>query len=84
MSNGKWVLYEETLDIDLGITKRSLGVYGQRYLSHRNPQVGIPLADSLFQGIGDRVVLAGAEEGYVLLEPNAPCKSDKSRGRHLQ
>jgi hypothetical protein len=60
MSNGKWVLFEETLDIDLGITKRSLGVYGQRYLSHRNPQVGIPLEDSLFQGIGDRVVLAGA------------------------
>ncbi len=47
--SGKWVLDEETISFDFGLTQKGAGMYGERYVSHQNPKLGLPLHDSLFQ-----------------------------------
>jgi len=61
-ATGKWVLAEEICNLDFGVAQRGLGFFGQRYLSHRNPEMDVPLADSLFaRGFESRTLLANAE-----------------------
>ena len=59
-NTNKWVLAEENLSLELGLTKRSVGTYGQRYISHRNAVIGNPLPEKVFEGFGDKIVLEGA------------------------
>jgi len=61
-ATGKWVLSEETCDLDFGVMKRGLGFFGQRYLSHREQEMDIPLPDSVFKrGYEQRSLLSNAE-----------------------
>jgi hypothetical protein len=59
---GKWVLSEENLSLDLGLTKRSVGTFGQRYISHRNTKIGDVLPEKVFDGFGEKIVLDGAAQ----------------------
>jgi hypothetical protein len=59
--SGKWVLVEENLNIELGLTKRSVGTFGQRYISHRNIRVGDALPPKIFEG-ESKVVLESAKK----------------------
>ncbi len=60
-NSGKWVLVEENLSLELGLTKRSVGTFGQRYISHRNTRVGEPLPPKIFEG-ETKVVLETAKK----------------------
>lgn len=60
--SGKWSLGEETHSLDFGATKKSMGFYGERYISHRNPQTGLVLPDSVFaKSYEARSLVAGAD-----------------------
>jgi hypothetical protein len=47
-ATGKWVLREESLGLDFGVTKRGAGMYGERYVSHKNQVLDDVLTDSVF------------------------------------
>lgn len=49
METGKWVLSEENYILDFGATKKGIGVFAKRYVSHRNQQMGVVIEDSVFQ-----------------------------------
>jgi Family of unknown function (DUF5686)/CarboxypepD_reg-like domain len=49
LSSGKWLLAQEDYRMDFGITRRGLGFFGQRTVSHENPVFDKPLPDSLFR-----------------------------------
>ncbi len=60
---GKWVLSEEEYRMDFGFSKKGMGLFGERLVSHRNPSVDIKVPDSLFaEQFEQRKLLAGAEE----------------------
>lgn len=46
---GKWVVKEESIGLDFGLTKRSMGMYGERAISHKNPEMNVPLPDTAFR-----------------------------------
>jgi hypothetical protein len=61
--NGKWVLSEESLSLDFGLSKRGMGFFGERFISHQSPMINAAVSDSVFRiGYGNRVVVAGAEQ----------------------
>jgi hypothetical protein len=49
LATGKWVMAEENYTLDFGVAKRGMGVFARRYVSHRDQQMGIAIADSIFQ-----------------------------------
>ncbi len=60
---GKWVLSEESLSLDFGASKRSMGFFGERFISHQSPVINAAVSDSVFKkGEGNRVVLENAEK----------------------
>lgn len=62
MDNGKWVLSEENYILDFGVSKNGLGIFGKRYVSHQNPQMGAAISDTIFQKTFElRTLRAGAE-----------------------
>lgn len=48
MPSGKWVVRDEFLGLDFGVTKKWAGIYGERYISHKDPRIDEALPDSLF------------------------------------
>jgi hypothetical protein len=61
--NGKWVLENESISLDFGLSKRGMGFFGERYISHQSPRINAAVTDSVFRiGDGNRVLLAGAEK----------------------
>ncbi len=61
-TTGKWVLAEETCNLDFGLAQRGLGFFGQKYVSHRVPEMDIPIPDSVFaRGFESRTLAANAE-----------------------
>ena len=59
---GKWVLSEEEYRMDFGFTKKGMGLFGERVVSHRNPSIGLTVPDSIFDDqFEQRKLLAGAE-----------------------
>lgn len=48
LPSGKWYLFSEGYRMDFGITRNSIGLYGERTLVHRDPVSGVPIPDSLF------------------------------------
>lgn len=64
LPSGKWVLANEDYRMDFGITRKGAGLFGQRLISHRSPEINPVLHDSLFQAAyADVVYLPGAESG---------------------
>lgn len=62
LPSGKWVLAYEDYRMDFGITRKGAGLFGQRLVSHRNPQINPVFPDTLFlDGYADVVYLPGAE-----------------------
>lgn len=62
-SNNKWVLNEESLSLDFGATKRSMGFFGERFISHQSPRVNAIVPDSVFKtGNESRVILKNADK----------------------
>jgi hypothetical protein len=60
--SGKWILADETYDLDFGLGRRGAGIFGERYVSHRQPKLGHVIPDSIFeQGFEQRTVLETAE-----------------------
>lgn len=49
ISTGKWVLSEENYVLDFGASKNGMGIFGKRFVSHRNQNMGVAIADSIFQ-----------------------------------
>jgi len=45
----QWVLKEESVGLDFGLSKLSMGIYGERYISHKLPEMNIALPDSVFR-----------------------------------
>lgn len=60
LPSGKWLLAFEDYRMDFGVTKKGFGVFGQRMVSHREPAINAPLADSLFRYPEDVVYLPGS------------------------
>lgn len=62
LPSGKWVLAQEDYRMDFGLTRKGIGLFGQRLVSHREPQINPDLPDSLFQkAYGEVVYLPGSE-----------------------
>lgn len=49
LPGGKWVLSEENYVLDFGVAKNGMGIFGKRYVSHESQQMGVRIADSIFQ-----------------------------------
>lgn len=49
LPTGKWVLSEENYILDFGASKNGLGLFGKRYVSHRNQEMAVRIPDSVFQ-----------------------------------
>jgi hypothetical protein len=47
---GTWLLSQDEISIDLGVTKNSLGLYGQRTLSFRDYKINEPIDNEIFRG----------------------------------
>ncbi len=45
-----WLLSREEISIDFGITKNSLGLYGQRTTSYKDYKINEPISDEIFKG----------------------------------
>lgn len=54
-----YVLQNDELDLDFGVTKNSLGIYGERLVSYTHFKVNEPQDDSLYRGHED-ITLEGA------------------------
>lgn len=61
LPSGKWMLATEDYRMHFGITDRSLGLVAQRYVSHRQASVDLPLPDSLMTGVSETVSLPLAD-----------------------
>lgn len=62
LPSGKWVLAYEDYRMDFGVTRKGAGLFGQRLVSHRAPQINPDLPDSLFSdGFAEVEYLPGAE-----------------------
>ncbi len=62
LPSGKWVLASEDYRMDFGITRKGAGLFGQRLVSHRKPEINPVLPDSLFRdNYAEVVYLPGAE-----------------------
>ncbi len=66
LPDGKWVLAMEDIRMQFGLTKKTMGLVGQRYISHRNPSVNVPLPDSLFGHPEDIITLPHANEAGTM------------------
>lgn len=61
-AEGKWVLSEEEYRMDFGLSKKGMGLFGERIVSHRNPSLNIIVPDSLFADqFEQRKMLDGAD-----------------------
>lgn len=59
----QWALAEETLSLDFGATKRGMGMFGERYVSHQQPQANVTIPDSIFaRGYEERTILTDADK----------------------
>lgn len=47
-----WMLSDDQIAIDFGVSDNGKGVYGQRNVSYRNYDINKPLEDSIFEGPG--------------------------------
>lgn len=62
LPSGKWMPEYEDARMDFGITKRGLGLFGQRLVSHSKPVLDEPLPDSLFDTPTEYVTLPQASK----------------------
>lgn len=60
LPSGKWMPAYEDTRIDFGITKKGMGFFGQRLVSHSKPVVPLSLPDSLFDTPTEYVTLPQA------------------------
>jgi hypothetical protein len=60
LPSGKWYLFSEGYRMDFGITRNTIGLYGERTLLHRYPVAGVPIPDSLFAAPDAITTLANA------------------------
>ncbi len=49
LPSGKWVLSNEDYRMDFGIARKGAGLFGQRLISHRDPEINPVLPDSVFR-----------------------------------
>jgi hypothetical protein len=56
-----WLVTTDEISIDFGITKNSMGVFGQRRVSYKNYKVNEARGDSVYKGL-DRVEADDADE----------------------
>lgn len=62
LPSGKWVLAYEDYRMDFGVTRKGAGLFGQRLVSHREPQINPELPDTLFRdNFAEIEYLPGAE-----------------------
>lgn len=62
LPSGKWVLAYEDYRMDFGVTRKGAGLFGQRLVSHREPQINPELSDTLFRdNFAEIEYLPGAE-----------------------
>jgi hypothetical protein len=61
-NSDKWILNEEYYQLEFSLTSRGSGAYAERLVSHKNPELNVPIPDSLFQNrFEQRVVLKDSE-----------------------
>ncbi len=61
-AQGKWVLAEEEYRMDFGLSKKGMGLFGERIVSHRNSTIDGAVPDSIFNDQFElRKMLPGAE-----------------------
>lgn len=60
LPSGKWMPAYEDTRIDFGITKKGMGFFGQRLVSHSKPVAPVGLPDSLFDTPAEYVTLPQA------------------------
>jgi hypothetical protein len=46
-----WLLTKDEISIDFGISKNSMGIYGQKTVSYKNYKINQPLGDSIYKGL---------------------------------
>jgi hypothetical protein len=46
-----WLLSTDEISIDFGISKNSIGIFGQRVISYKNYKINEPQADSVYKGV---------------------------------
>lgn len=51
LNNEGWLLNEDEIAIDFGVTDRSMGFYGQRKVSYKDYKINQPIADTIFNGL---------------------------------
>jgi hypothetical protein len=61
-----WLLSKEEISIDFGITKNSLGLYGQRTISFKDYKINEPISDGTFKGPAkvEKINPASTENSY--------------------
>lgn len=62
LPSGKWVVSKENYQVSMGITQGSVGMLAERMVVHQNPEINVPLPDSLFDTVEELVYLRGAEK----------------------
>ncbi|MBK8557582.1 MAG: hypothetical protein IPL65_18340 [Lewinellaceae bacterium] len=60
LPSGKWILSEEKYRLEFGLNKKGIGVYADRYVSHRDMRINPDLDDSIFKPADAVVYLPGA------------------------
>jgi len=61
-----WLLSREEISIDFGITKNTLGLYGQRTISYKDYKINEPISDAIFRGPAkvEKINPASVENSY--------------------
>lgn len=68
VQNQGWLLTSDEISIDFGVTKNSMGIFGQRIVSYKNYLVNKPIEESIFKGLEQQQPLAMGAQGDAYME----------------
>ncbi|MFA5850894.1 MAG: DUF5686 family protein [Bacteroidales bacterium] len=73
-----WAISNDELSMDLGVTAKGLGIFGQRSVSYKKHQINIPIADSVFNVLVEEPELDSVKRSDEFWEQNRHAELSRS------
>lgn len=73
-----WMLTTDEISMDFGVSKNSMGVFGQRSVSYKNYKIEKPRGDSIYKGPSVVEAIGANEKGQAFWEANRHQQLSKS------
>ncbi len=73
-----WAISKDELAMDLGVTTKGLGIFGQRSVSYKKHRLNIPIADSVFKASVEETELDSVKRSDEFWEQNRHAELSRS------